>query len=328
MLLTCTRFRHSPTEYVFIRKFTILTLAIAATLTVPASLALGRTSGVFAGGGSSNRALPGCGACHSSRTPGNVNISLSSALALKKDATVDVSLGVTGPSGSTGGFSMDSSTGEFQAGTRTRVSSSRKNETTHRDKDWRSWTFKFKGTVTGLVKWYATAMASNGSGTSGDRWGYWGPDTSKPGTPYRLFVSDTQVTPFGDSGAGTLGLKPVVGIAKNVTSLQTYTMEVHNVKPNAIVLYILGFSNKLYGAIPLPFDLGLIGAPGNKLYASMDLTLAAVATGTGDGGGSASWSLPIPNGYKGVKLYHQAMVLDNVNSLGLITSMALESTIQ
>lgn len=299
-------------------------LLILSAFLIPGSLVLGRSRGIFSNGGSMNKGWPGCSNCHGS--PGDLSISIVSAIALQKNIRTPVDFKVAGASGTTGGFSMDTDTGQFQAGAGSKVQNNK--EITHTDNSRRLWQFNFNPTQTGLVKWYATGMASNGSGSSGDLWGWWGPDTKKPGTPYRLFVSDVQVKPFGDSCAGTMGFKPVIGIAENVTRNKIAKIELHNVKPGSPVLYILGISNKFFGAIPLPFDLGLIGAPGCKLYVSMDLTLPGVALGTGDGGGSTSWSLPIPGGVQGVTLYHQVFVIDPVNQLRLITSMGLESTIQ
>src|SRR5678809_1178850 len=58
-----------------------------------------------------------------------------------------------------------------------------------------------------------------------------------------------------------------------------------------IAVMVVGLSNTLSGGvIPLPLDLGLLGAPGCPLRVSLDVTETVVGVGT-----TASWNFGIPN---------------------------------
>jgi PKD repeat protein len=122
---------------------------------------------------------------------------------------------------------------------------------------------------------------------------------------------------FGEGCPGTLGIvevqnsnQPTIGgtLSTTVTNLQT-----------GIALMILGTSNTLSGAIPLPLDLGFLGATGCSLRVSLDVTATVVGAPP-----SAPWSFTIPNvpTLLGFLLYNQAASLDPINSFGFVLSDA------
>jgi PKD repeat protein len=123
---------------------------------------------------------------------------------------------------------------------------------------------------------------------------------------------------FGAGCAGTLGIthvinstQPVIGTALD-TSLDNLEL--------GIAVMVVGLSNTVSGgSIPLPLDLGSLGAPGCPLRVSLDVTDTVVGAGT-----TASWSLAIPNNplLLGFRLYSQAAPLSSSNAFGFVTSDA------
>lgn len=126
--------------------------------------------------------------------------------------------------------------------------------------------------------------------------------------------------PYGAGCAGSLGVpgwatvagsRPVIGATLNTN--------VSNV-PFGIALVGLGFSNTQSGALPLPFDLTLIGMTGCSLLA--DPLVFEVAVGIAP---NAAWSFAIPNApaVLGIVLFGQAFPLDPpANPFGFTASNA------
>ncbi|MCB9869145.1 MAG: hypothetical protein H6837_04755 [Planctomycetes bacterium] len=88
---------------------------------------------------------------------------------------------------------------------------------------------------------------------------------------------------------------------------------------------VVGLSDKTWGAVSLPLDLGLIGAPGNSLYVSMNLQFGFNTTSTTPGHVS-TFKTAIPNSpiYDGLHLFAQAWYLDaNANAAGLVATHGL-----
>ncbi|HZN39677.1 MAG TPA: hypothetical protein VFD82_12785 [Planctomycetota bacterium] len=124
--------------------------------------------------------------------------------------------------------------------------------------------------------------------------------------------------PYGAGCAGTLGVpgwaavagsRPVIG-----TTLNT---NVSNV-PFGIALVGLGFSNTQSGALPLPFDLTVIGMTGCSLLA--DPLVLDVAAGVAP---NAAWSFAIPNSAAvlGIVLFGQGFSVDpSANPFGITAS--------
>ncbi|MFN3240013.1 MAG: PKD domain-containing protein [Planctomycetota bacterium] len=94
----------------------------------------------------------------------------------------------------------------------------------------------------------------------------------------------------------------------------------------AASIIVLGESKDLFNALPLPFDLGVIGAPGCNLAVSADATSLLIA----NAGPGNLYSLPIPNDPLLIcaKFYAQAAVLDiPANTLGFVLSNAQAAVI-
>ncbi|MFT4514146.1 MAG: hypothetical protein ACI91B_002854 [Planctomycetota bacterium] len=82
---------------------------------------------------------------------------------------------------------------------------------------------------------------------------------------------------------------------------------------------MVGTSKDLWNGVPLPFDLGLIGAPGCNLLQN------ALVTATITGYPTASWSFLIPNNpvFQCFTFYNQAAIFDlTANGLGFSFSNA------
>lgn len=102
----------------------------------------------------------------------------------------------------------------------------------------------------------------------------------------------------------------------------TFVGEFRDCPANGVVFPFLGFSRTVaLGSIPLPLDLGVVGAPGCVLDVD-----PVVSTGLlTDAIGGATWAFPIPQvpALSGVVIAQQAFVFDpTVNALGLTLSNA------
>jgi PKD repeat protein len=123
---------------------------------------------------------------------------------------------------------------------------------------------------------------------------------------------------FGAGCAGTLGITHVLNANQPVIG-GTVTLNLDNLE-FGIAVMVLGLSNTLSGgAIPLPLDLGILGAPGCPLRVSLDATDTVVGTGT-----TATWSFAIPSNplLLGFQLYNQAAALSSSNAFNFVTSDA------
>ena len=314
-------------------------LGLAASL--PISFALGRNSGVIPGKSSIPRraatAMPSCGNCHTQNPNSSIKLAFAAATSVKAGSTMPVNVKVSGANQSStrGGFVAEATAGSFVPGSTTRVdfTTSGRPAVTHNSSLNRSWSFNWKApTTTGLVSMFSVAVAADGNGKDkGDHWGFYGPNATVGGTPYRVFVNDSAIDAFGTACAGDKGFVPVIGIAKNAAVGGTFQTEVYNVPPAAACLGVFGLSNKTWGAIPLPLNLAILKAPGCFLRVSMDVLQPALTTGSGAGNGVAKHTWIIPNiaAFKGLKVHLQALTFDkNANAFGVTTTQGLTATIQ
>ena len=87
-------------------------------------------------------------------------------------------------------------------------------------------------------------------------------------------------------------------------------------------LLLFGLSNTNSSGLPLPFDLGIAGAPGCSLLASIDDIQA-----TNNVLGTAVWSLAVPT-LPGASFYVQSVAFEaSANSLGVVLSNAGHGTL-
>lgn len=122
----------------------------------------------------------GC-SCHGS-TPnaaGAVSVSITGPQTVLAGSTSSYTLSVAGaPSGTTGGFDLSANGGTLAAGTGSRVSGS---DLTHSNNSRRSWSFTWTAPATaGSYRFAAVGMASNGSGSGGDSWNWFGGAAASP----------------------------------------------------------------------------------------------------------------------------------------------------
>lgn len=99
----------------------------------------------------------------------------------------------------------------------------------------------------------------------------------------------------------------------------TLTIQLDNM-PYALGVIVVGLSRTTSAFGPLPFDLGIIGAPGCPLRVSPDATGTVLGSGTG-----AVWSfgIPVNPALQGALLYDQVAVFDPAaNALGFAFSDA------
>ena len=138
----------------------------------------------------------------------------------------------------------------------------------------------------------------------------------------------------GNAAAGTYA----TGCANSAGSVATlapstqpvlganYDVAIDAQLPTAVAAVMCsGLSRTVYNGLPLPLDLGILGAPGCELAASADSTATLFLAG-----GQASFSLAIPNSPAlqcGV-IYQQAAILDPIaNSFGFVLSNAVAASL-
>lgn len=129
--------------------------------------------------------------------------------------------------------------------------------------------------------------------------------------------------PSTNACVGSNGLRPALvvasGEAPQVGSL--FLVRLQNALPNAVVLPFFGLSRTLAnnGTVPLPFDMGQLGAPTCFLRVDPLVTLLGIT----DAGGVALIDAPVPTllSLRGLPMFMQTVLLDLPNnSLGISMS--------
>jgi hypothetical protein len=137
----------------------------------------------------------GCGPCHgdSPDANGDATVSIGGPTTVDLGTTNTWTISVSGgpQTSSTGGFNLCASSGTFTPGTGNKVQNG---ELVHSDLSRRSWTFEWTAPSTGAgATFTAVAMSTNGSGTSGDSWDWFG---GAAGETYDIVLeTPTPVTP-------------------------------------------------------------------------------------------------------------------------------------
>ena len=323
---------HSRTRSLLAVSFTASAFGLIVSLPL-----MSRSAGTLPGVNSISATCTttGCGSCHgnTANAAGVVSMALTpSLLSVASGATVPVNVRLSGGVNTgLGGFCLQTSRGTFVAGTGTQISTTG-NAITHTSRNLVNWNATFAaGTSPGLVQWTAVGLTASGSGTGGDSWGFWGPNSGVGGAPFRLYVNGPNVTPIANGCAGSGGYVPILGAPAAATIGQTFNVETYNVPANTYVISVLGLSATSFNGIPLPLDLGIAGAPSCMLRTDLTLTQGVLALGSGAGGGSVTVAWPIPNdpSLRGATLYFQDLVIDTpANTLGLTTSNLLQAVLQ
>jgi len=125
---------------------------------------------------------------------------------------------------------------------------------------------------------------------------------------------------MGFFGAGCAGTLPISRqVVLDPPSLGGTLRVTFDQLPLDVAMALLGFSNTLFSGVPLPIDLGVIGAPGcaARVSADMDFLLFGV-------GQQATLAVGVPSSttFLGVPFFTQAAVLDTTNTLGFVLSDA------
>lgn len=116
---------------------------------------------------------------------------------------------------------------------------------------------------------------------------------------------------FGSGCAGAGGL-PTIDAAGAIPSIDSsFAVSMSNLPPIGIMdipVGIIGFTDKMSGALPLPLDLGLIGLTGCTLYTSLNKTQTLT-----NNNGSGSWDVVVPNNPDifGFHFFLQVVVFDS-----------------
>jgi hypothetical protein len=96
--------------------------------------------------------------------------------------------------------------------------------------------------------------------------------------------------------------------------------------PSSAAFLFTGASRTAWGAIPLPFELGVLGAPGCRLLVSGDIVTGHPLDALG--AASVSFGIPADTGLLGASIHQQFFVLDGgANALGLATTNGGTATI-
>jgi hypothetical protein len=124
---------------------------------------------------------------------------------------------------------------------------------------------------------------------------------------------------FTQYGTGCVGSRGIPHLQAQTNSVPrtgtTFSARVANLPWNAPTFLLFGLSNTTSSGLPLPFDLGIAGAPGCTLLASID-DIQAMTNVLG----TAVWSLAVPT-LPGAQFYVQAVAFEPAaNALGVVLS--------
>jgi hypothetical protein len=119
------------------------------------------------------------------------------------------------------------------------------------------------------------------------------------------------------------GARPLISNSGLPTVANFFKVNLTEARPGTLVTLGLGASNATWSGLTLPFDLAVVGMPGCKAHASVDLSFSS---GT-DANGNSFMPIVIPNNpaLSGAVLFSQWWVLDpGANGTGVVNSDAAE----
>jgi hypothetical protein len=115
------------------------------------------------------------------------------------------------------------------------------------------------------------------------------------------------------------GATPVLGNVGTPRLGGQFQVTLAQAKSTTLGLLFTGYSNSNWNGVPLPFDLGQLGAPGCSLLAAGH-SINAVATDA-NGAGSTNLTVPNDNSLCSGQIYQQWIVVDaGANNLGFAFS--------
>lgn len=156
----------------------------------------------------------------------------------------------------------------------------------------------------------------------------WEPNPIYLGTAIPSGVGSSHEEPFflfGRGCAGVNGLEPRMGWNGMPMQGQGFNLTLRNADPGAALLF-LGLSDTVGPLGPLPFDLGVLGAPGCIEYTSTESVSVAFV----DPNGNASHGLAVPANpaLTGLRLHAQWAVISGANNFGMVASDAVTLNIR
>ena len=118
---------------------------------------------------------------------------------------------------------------------------------------------------------------------------------------------------------------PQIGSIGRPVTGSTYRVTLSDARPNSLATLLFGVSSSRWGAVALPFDMGLLGFRGCNLWVSADLYLPNRTNSIG--GATQIFPMVKNPAYWGLTFYNQWYVLDAGNNPGIAFSDALSSTV-
>jgi hypothetical protein len=136
---------------------------------------------------------------------------------------------------------------------------------------------------------------------------------------------DGAAIPYGTACTGTLPQVPLFTASQAPRLGGNFDLKVNQAPANTIALFVQGLSNTQVGSLALPFDLGVLGAPGCAQRTSMDALDFALTNSAG----SATYVIQVPTApaLAGFRWFTQGALLTPANTLGLVTTAGLELVI-
>lgn len=152
----------------------------------------------------------------------------------------------------------------------------------------------------------------DGTAARAETWSY-GPAVSADAVPY------------GSGCAGSAGVPRLAAHGGLPWLGDVVVVEVRGLPPTAPAVVHVGYSDTVWGAVPLPIRLDPLGMPGCSIFASID-AISPLA----NQGGTARFALPVPVDANliGGRLFVQAIAIDPpANPFGATTTNGLALTI-
>jgi hypothetical protein len=147
------------------------------------------------------------------------------------------------------------------------------------------------------------------------------------GIPFICYVDDIVFGTAGDfvyskGCPGTNATTPLISASGLPAINTTFSVDLSQALPFKPTVLAIGLSDKTYGPVPLPLDLG----GGCLLSQSANIMILLLT----DTNGAASQQVPIPNDVKlqGVKVYFQFACDDAAGPVGFTTTAGMRITVQ
>jgi hypothetical protein len=136
-----------------------------------------------------------------------------------------------------------------------------------------------------------------------------------------LLLNDGNFVAHDGSCQGSNALVPEIGALPSTWPQLGLPFDVTlaDAVPASLATLALGLEATNYLGVPLPVDMGVLGAPGCRFWHGWELLLPFVVT---DAAGAATTTIPLPAGaYNGVRLYGTWLCVDPAaNAFGLVPS--------